>query len=121
MLKKAAPQFFLLLFHFTVHPKVDMLCNAVNSLEVENDLIATLPTEITEQIMSNLSDSKDIISFALTCKYTLAMIPRIRKKIVITDESVIKELLRSVEGRRVVSKLICCINTKNKGEKMRVF
>ena len=44
------------------------------------------------------------------------MISRARQKIVVTDENIIKELLQSVEGRRVVCKLVCDINGKDIGE-----
>ena len=69
----------------------------MSTLQGEKDFISMLPPEITEIIMNNLSEAKDIISFSLTCKYTMAMIPRVRQNIVVTDENIIKELLQSVE------------------------
>ena len=93
-----------------MHPNANMLFNDMSTLQGEKDFISMLPPEITEIIMNNLSEAKDIISFSLTCKYTMAMIPRVRQNIVVTDENIIKELLQSVEGRRVVCKLVCDIN-----------
>ena len=98
-----------------------MLFNDKSTPEVEKDFISILPAEITEIIMNNLSEPKDIISFALTCKYAMAMIPRVRQNIVVTDENIIKELLQSVEGRRVVCKLVCDINGNDVGDKGNSF
>ena len=93
----------------------------MNTLEVEKDFISMLPPEIIEIIMNNLSETKDIISFALTCKYTMDMISRVRQNIVVTDENIIKELLQTVEGRRVVCKLVCDVNGKDGGGKEHSF
>ena len=92
-----------------------MSLNGIDTLEVEKDFISLLPAEMTLNILNNLSESKDIISFALACKNAMVMIPKLSKEIVVNDERAIKQLLRSVEGRSVVSKLIYCINTNITG------
>ena len=102
-------------FCFTVHPKDMVLINDKETLEVEKDFISNLPAEMIEKIMINISQQKDIISFALASENAMVMIPDLHREITITDENIIKELLRSVEGRRVVSKLIFCINENISG------
>ena len=95
-----------------------MSFNGIDTLEVEKDFISVLPAEMTLNILKNLSESEDIISFALASKNAMLLIPKLSQEIVVNDEKVIKQLLRSVKGRSVVSKLIYYINTNiSEGEK----
>ena len=96
-----------------------MLHDDINTVEVKEDIISTLPTEMALEIMKNLSESNDIISYALACENAMVMIPELHQEIVINDETVVKKFLRCVAGRRVVSKLIYCINTKASGDEKK--
>ena len=86
-------------------------------LKANESFISALPNEIILKIMSHLSESKDILSFGLAWEKAMGIIPLLRREIVATDEDVIQECLQSVEGKNVVSKLICCINKKESGDK----
>ena len=96
-----------------------MLHDGISTVEVKEDIISTLPTEMALEIMKNLSESHDIISYALACENAMVMIPELKQEIVINDENVVNKFIRCVEGRRVVSKLIYCINTKVSGDEKK--